>query len=215
MKRMELYTLYERLWHWLQAGTIILLSITGFEIHAPDTLHLFGFLWATRIHEVCALITIANGFLSLFYHLATGAIRQYIPPPKDIWSLGLAQANYYLSGIFRGAPHPFVRRPERKLNILQQLTYLAILNVLLPVQVVTGALMWQSSRLPGLVQSLGGLGNLATVHVAAAWLFVAFVVMHVYLTTTGSTPLSHIRSMLTGYAEEPEPEPTHEIRDAH
>ncbi|MBN1605412.1 MAG: cytochrome b/b6 domain-containing protein [Polyangiaceae bacterium] len=215
MRRTELYTLYERLWHWLQALVIILLSITGFEIHAPDTLHLFGFVWATRIHEVCALITIANGFLSLFYHVATGAIRQYFPPPKDIFSLGAAQASYYLFGIFKGAPHPFVRRPERKLNVLQQLTYLAILNVLLPVQVVTGALMWQASRIPGLVQTLGGLGTLATIHVAAAWLFVAFVIMHVYLATTGSTPLSHIRSMITGYDEEPEAELSHEVPDAH
>jgi thiosulfate reductase cytochrome b subunit len=218
MKRTELYTLYERLWHWLQAGTIILLSITGFEIHAPDTLHLFGFVWATRIHEVGALITIANGFLSLFYHLATGAIRQFIPPPKDLFSLACEQAKYYLSGIFHGAPHPFLRRPERKLNVLQQLTYLAILNVLLPLQVVTGALMWQASRLPGLVQALGGLGVLATLHVAAAWAFVAFVIVHVYLTTTGSTPLSHIRSMITGYDQEPEAEPSHAaqpVRDAY
>jgi thiosulfate reductase cytochrome b subunit len=105
-----------------------------------------------------------------------------------------------------------VRRPQRKLNVLQQLTYLAILNVLLPVQVVTGALMWQSSRLPRLVQALGGLTSLPTVHMAAARLFVAFVIMHVYLTTTGSTPLSHIRSMMTGYDEEHPAESPHAAR---
>jgi thiosulfate reductase cytochrome b subunit len=56
------------------------------------------------------------------------------------------------------------------------------------------------------VTTLGGLGLIATVHVAAAWLFVAFTIMHIYLTTTGHTPLAHIRSMITGYESAPDKE---------
>jgi thiosulfate reductase cytochrome b subunit len=206
MKRVELYTLYERVWHWLQAGTIIALALTGFEIHAPERVSVFGFAWATRIHEVLALLTIANGFLSLFYHVATGAIRNFIPAPRDAWTQGLQQTRYYLFGIFRGEPHPFARGPEKKLNVLQQVTYLVILNVLLPVQVVTGVLLWQTPSLREWVTALGGLGLIASVHVAAAWLFVAFTIMHVYLTTTGHTPLAHLRSMITGYESAPHEE---------
>jgi thiosulfate reductase cytochrome b subunit len=202
MKRVVLYSLYERIWHWLQAVAIIVLSLTGVEIHAPDRLHVMGFAAASRVHEVAALFTIANGFLALFTHLATGAIREYIPAPQDVFTQGFLQARYYLRGIFRGEPHPFARRPGKKLNVLQQITYLMILNLLLPTQIVIGVLLWEAARLPMLVDSLGGLTVIASVHVAAAWLFIAFIVMHVYLTTTGSTPLAHIRSMITGCEED-------------
>jgi thiosulfate reductase cytochrome b subunit len=199
MKRVELYSLYERTWHWLQAVSIALLSVTGFEIHFSGTVHLFGFAAATHMHEALALFTIANGFLSLFYHLATGAIRQFVPQPRDALSMGIVQLRYYLVGMFNGEPHPFVRGPEQKLNVLQQLTYLAILNLLLPLQLITGALMWRASQWVSLVDALGGLRVLATVHVGVAWLFVAFVIMHVYLTTTGHTPFAHIKAMVLGY----------------
>jgi hypothetical protein len=34
-----------------------------------------------------------------------------------------------------------------------------------------------------------------------AWAFAAFIVMHIYLTTTGETPLSGIKSMVTGWED--------------
>ncbi len=199
MKRVELYSPFERLWHWLQAAAIVGLLATGIEIHAPGAFRLLGFERATRVHEALALLTVANAFLSLFYHVATGAIGQFIPEPRDFFSLALAQARYYLFGIFRGAPHPFVRQPGRKLNVLQQAVYLGILNLLLPLQVVTGVLLWKATLWPRLIDSLGGLGRIAAVHTLGAWLFGAFVVAHVYLTTTGPTPLAHIKSMLVGW----------------
>ncbi len=204
MKRVELYSLYERIWHWLQAAAILVLSVTGMEIHAPERLALLGFAAASQVHEAAALFTIANGFLALFTHLATGAIRQYLPAPRDVFTQGWLQARYYLVGIFRGEPHPFARGPGKKLNVLQQITYLMILNLLLPAQIVTGALLWEAARYKGLIERLGGLSAIATVHVAAAWLFIAFIVMHVYLTTTGPSPLAHLRSMITGYQDESE-----------
>jgi thiosulfate reductase cytochrome b subunit len=196
-RRLELYTLFERVWHWLQALTIVLLLVTGIEVHAPSGFHLFGFQRAVSLHEALALFTIANAFLSLFYHLATGAIRQFVPRPTDFFSLAIAQTTYYLRGIFRGAPHPFERHPARKLNVLQQITYLAVLNVVLPLQVATGALMWRSDLFGG----LGSHGAIATVHVACAWIFAAFIVMHVYLATTGPTPLSLIKAMVVGWED--------------
>jgi thiosulfate reductase cytochrome b subunit len=203
MKRALLYSAFERVWHWLQALTIIMLLVTGLEIHAPTKVHLLGFARATSVHEALALFTVANAFLALFYHLATGAIRQFFPQPRDFFSLAIAQVGYYMRGIFTGAPHPFVHEPGRKLNVLQQVTYLMVLNVVLPVQVATGVLIWKAQDWAGLVNRLGGLHGVASVHVLCAWVFGAFVVMHVYLTTTGRTPLSHLRAMVLGWEEIP------------
>ena len=169
------------------------------------SLRLFGFARATTVHEALAVFTIANAFLSLFYHLATGAIRQFIPRPRDFFSLAIAQVVYYTRGIFAGAPHPFAHQVGSKLNVLQQVTYLGVLNLVLPLQVATGILMWKAQEWAGLVDRLGGLHAVATVHVLCAWAFAAFVVMHVYLTTTGRTPLAHVRAMILGWEESPEP----------
>lgn len=203
MKRIQLYSAFERVWHWLQALTIISLLVTGLEIHSPARAHLLGFARATALHEALALFTVANAFLALFYHLATGAIRQFFPQPRDFFSLAIAQAEYYLRGIFTGAPHPAAHDPAHKLNVLQQMTYLMVLNVVLPVQVATGVLLWKAQDWAGLVNRLGGLHGVATVHVLCAWAFGAFVVMHVYLTTTGRTPLAHLRAMVLGWEEAP------------
>lgn len=40
---------------------------------------------------------------------------------------------------------------------------------------------------------------IAPIHALAAWFFAAFVIMHVYLTTTAHTPLAGITSMITGW----------------
>jgi formate dehydrogenase gamma subunit len=204
MKRVQLYSAFERVWHWLQALTIILLLLTGLEIHAPDRFPVLGFARATWVHEALALFTIANAFLALFYHLATGAIREFLPQPRDFFSLAIAQVSYYLRGIFSGQPHPFVQAPGRKLNVLQQVTYLGVLNLVLPLQVVTGVLMWKAQEWAPLVSRLGGLPMVARVHVSCAWIFAAFVIMHVYLTTTGHTVFSHLRGMVLGWEEIPE-----------
>jgi thiosulfate reductase cytochrome b subunit len=205
MRRVQVYSAFERVWHWLQALTIILLLVTGLEIHAPDSVHLLGFSRATWVHEALALFTIANAFLSLFYHLATGAIRQFFPQPRDFFSLAIAQVAYYTRGIFSGEPHPFEHGPGQKLNVLQQVTYLGVLNLVLPLQIATGILMWKAQDWAAFVDRVGGLHVVASVHVLCAWAFGAFVVMHVYLTTTGRTPLAHMRAMVLGWEEAPEP----------
>ena len=85
------------------------------------------------------------------------------------------------------------------MNPLQQITYLAILNILLPAQVITGVLIWGLQRWPHIAAELGGLPVLALVHTLVAWAFATFIVMHVYLTTTGHSPTAGIKSMIGGW----------------
>jgi thiosulfate reductase cytochrome b subunit len=80
-------------------------------------------------------------------------------------------------------------------------TYFGLLNVLLPLQVITGALMWGAQHVPGLTEFFGGLPLLAPFHTLIAWLLATFVVLHVYMTTTGHTPLANIRAMIFGWDE--------------
>ena len=204
-KRIYLYTVYERVWHWLQAGLIFVLLLTGVEIHWPQ-FALFGFTAAVDLHNVLAAVLLANAFLALFYHLSTGEIRQFIPAPRDYFSLAAKQARYYLRGIFRGEEHPFEHSPDQKMNPLQQVTYLMLLNVLLPAQIVTGILLWGAEYWPAFTDAIGGLRWLATIHAFVAWSLVAFVITHMYLTTTGHKPLTLVKAMVTGWEETDEEE---------
>ena len=201
--REQVYSPYERIWHWLQAATVLLLILTGASIHAPDTLGVIPFALAVRVHNTLGFLLLANAFLGVFYYVTTGIIRHYIPEPREFMSLAFRQAAHYVSGIFRGAPHPLEKTPQRRLNPLQQVTYLIILNVLLPLQIVTGSLMWGGQYWPQSVQFVGGLPVLGMVHTLGAWLFGAFIIVHVYLTTTGHTPLSNLKAMITGYEDLP------------
>lgn len=196
-----MYGVYERLWHWLQTFTIVALMFTGLVIHRPDLFGFLSFRAIVLVHNILAATLVVNAGLALFYHLASGAIRQFLPHPVGFFGQAIEQAKYYLQGIFRRAPHPFEKTPQKKLNPLQQITYFGILNVLLPLQVITGILIWGAQRWPEVASWFGGLPFLAPFHTLVAWLFAAFIVLHVYLTTTGHTPTSNLKAMIFGWDE--------------
>jgi thiosulfate reductase cytochrome b subunit len=193
------YTAYERLWHWLQAVAILTLVASGVSIHFPDTLGVLPFDVAVRVHNIVAAVVVINALFAAFYHLASGEIRKFLPEPQDFLGRAIVLGRFYLRGIFRGEAHPFQKAPHRKLNVLQQITYLGILNVLLPVQVAAGLGIWGAQRWPELAATLGGLTFLAPLHTLGAWLFAAFLLMHVYLTTTGRTPFAYVKAMVAGW----------------
>ena len=199
LERVHMYDAYERLWHWLQAAAILMLLFTGLIIHKPHFFGLFSFPYMVNVHNVLGFILLTNAVLSLFYHLASGEVRQYLPEPKGFIGNTMAQMMYYSQGIFAGRPHPMEKTKANKLNPLQQVTYLAILNILLPAQIITGILIWGLQRWPHIAAELGGLPMLALVHTLVAWTFATFIVMHIYLTTTGHTPTAGIKSMIGGW----------------
>jgi thiosulfate reductase cytochrome b subunit len=198
-ERVHMYDAYERLWHWLQAIAILTLLFTGLIIHKPHFFGIFSFPYVVNVHNVLGFILLINAAMALFYHLASGQIRQYLPEPKNFLRRAMSQAMYYSKGIFAGAAHPLEKTKTNKLNPLQQITYLAILNVFLPAQVITGVLIWGLQRWPNIAAELGGLPVLALVHTLVAWAFATFIVMHVYLTTTGHSPTAGIKSMIGGW----------------
>jgi thiosulfate reductase cytochrome b subunit len=196
-----MYTVYERLWHWLQTAVIFILLFTGLIIHKPDIFSIFSLRYVVQVHNVMAFLLVANATLALFYNLASGGIQQYLPEPRGFFNRAILQTKYYLQGIFKGDDHPFEKSQEQRLNPLQQVTYFSLLNILLPLQVLTGIVMWGAQQWPELAVQMGGLPFLAPFHTLISWLLASFIVMHVYLTTTGPTPTSNVKSMIIGWDE--------------
>ena len=192
---------YERLWHWVMAISGILLMITGIVVHNAGWAGPGALTLAVNVHNVAAAVLLVNAGLSLFHHLVTRAIRQFIPHPHGLLQRALEHIEYQSRGIFLGDPHP--HHPGHKLNPLQQVTYLSLLGVLFPLQIATGLLVWAIGHWPRFAAAIGGLHVVAPLHNLGAWLFLAFFVLHAYLVTTGPTLGEHVRSMVTGYRTVP------------
>ena len=190
-----LYTRYERFWHWLQTSLILLLLITGFEVKGLFTL--FGFKTAAEIHEYSGLTwLIAFGFF-VFWLFTTGEWRQYVPTTRKMFVV----VRYYTFGIFRGESHPVPKRRDAKHNPLQRLVYLSLAAVLLPVQMVTGFLYWGYNSWGDWGLGWLALNVVATIHLAGAFGILSFLVVHLYMITTGHTVFAHTRAMITGWEE--------------
>ncbi len=198
-----LYTAAERFWHWLQMAAILGLLFTGLIIHNPDWFGGFSFRGLVFSHTVLGWILVINFLFALYYHLATGYIKQYLPKPQGLFSRMILQLKFYGQGIFKGEPHPFKKTFWDKLNPMQRMAYFGLLFAMLPVQLVTGVWIWAARVWPQAATLFGEatMTWVAVIHTLDAWLIGVFVVAHVYLTTTGHTPFAYIEAMITGWEE--------------
>lgn len=201
MKREYVYRAFERFWHWMQASLIIFLGVTGFEIHG--SIQFFGYEQAVRYHNIAAISFLVLIVFAIFWHFTTGEWRQYLPSWKNL----RAQAEYYVFGIFRDAPHPTKKTVLSKLNPLQKLVYAGLKVLVIPVMVLSG-LLYMFYRYPQrydvLSLNVHGLNWIALVHTVGAFLLLSFLVAHLYLITTGRTVTSNLKAMLTGFEDFPE-----------
>lgn len=195
-ERIYIYKRYERFWHWSQALLIIIMMISGFEVHG--TYSLVGFQKAVQIHTLAAWTLLTLWAFTIFWQFTTGEWKQYLPSLKNV----MAMVNYYLIGIFRDAPHPFRKTTAQKHNPLQRLAYLALLAVISPMIWISGLfyLFYGNWQQLGIDQYLS-LEWVAVVHTLGAFLITAFFFIHVYLTTTGHTVFAHIKAMITGWED--------------
>lgn len=202
MRRVILYEKFERFWHWMQALLIITLMITGFEVRGLLHFRLLGFATAVTVHNYSALLLVVLVAFAIFWHVTTGEWRQYVPTRKFLKDM----VGFYLTGIFKGAPHPVKKHRMAKLNPLQRLAYLGFKVLIIPVQVTTGALYFFYPNLSRMGWPPSSLWVIAVLHVIGAFALVAFFIGHIYLTTTGHTPLTNLKAMLTGYEDMPDDE---------
>jgi len=86
-------------------------------------------------------------------------------------------------------------------NLLQKVTYLAVVFVLLPLMIWTGFAMSPTlvSIFPGLVTVLGGQQSARTIHFFAADLLVLFLLVHIVMVYLAGFR-SRTAAMITGHS---------------
>lgn len=194
--KVMIFKRFERFWHWTQAGLIIVLLFSGFEIHGSYDFQ--GFEGAVTMHRTAAWSLVTLWVFAIFWHFTTAEWKQYVPTLKKVD----AMVRYYLLGIFIRAPHPFRQTMLRKHNPLQRLAYLFLWVVISPMIWLTGwaYLFYAKWGDWGLDQFLV-LEQVAFFHAIAAFMMLVFLIAHIYLITTGRTVLAHTKAMITGWEE--------------
>jgi formate dehydrogenase gamma subunit len=214
MKKVYLHTLTIRLWHWINAAIVILLTITGIQLRAPGTeaVPMSIGLWhpnytlAVLIHKYAGFALAASFIFWLAYVAISGSYRRhYLFRPSDIPIMG-RQARYYVIGLFNGEKNPFVSTPEGKFNPLQKLTYGVVMPAVLLALIISGILFSDIFYFRNAIEGFGGLRMLDALHVIAAYLCLLNFLVHLYMTTMGHHIFDHIKSMIVGYEEEDDSE---------
>ncbi len=155
-----------------------------------------GRLW----HFFFAWLFVLNGLVYVVYSLLTRHVwRDLVPSRAQLAQIGRT--------IVEHARFRFPKGEEaRHYNVLQKLTYLAVIFVLLPVVILAGLTMSPQldASQPWLLTLFGGRQTARTVHFLGASAIVAFVLIHVFMVLVSGV-WNNLRSMITGrYAIEGE-----------
>lgn len=180
-----------RAMHWLAAGSIMVLAVTGLYIGKPyfvtsgDTSAHFLMGWMRAVHFGAAGILVSTAIVRVYWLFAGNKFERLTAlfpiRPRD-WVNLFRQIKFYLMIRPEEAPRYLGHNP------LQQLSYTGLYAVAL-IQVMTGFAMYGQFNPGGfffrafgwLGPLLGGMPVVRLVHHLATWVFCAFIPIHVYL----------------------------------
>jgi len=145
-------------------------------------------------HFFFAWLFVLNGIAYVLYTIFSGHLRRDLVPTKSEFR-GIGRS--ILDHIKLKHAHG---EEAKRYNVLQNIAYLSIVFIVLPLIVIGGLAMspMADSIVTGWVDWLGGRQAARTLHFIAATLIVAFVLVHVFeVIVTGL--VNNLRSMITGY----------------
>ena len=145
-------------------------------------------------HFLFAWIFVLNGAVYLTYSLVTGQSKLRLIPSGD-------QFRHFGTSLWQHLTFHFPQGQEAKrYNVLQKLTYLVVIAVLIPVQVLAGLTMspGMNAFAPFLLDLFGGRQSARTVHFVIAGLLVLFVIVHVIMVIVSGLS-NNMRAMITGW----------------
>jgi len=177
--------------YWGETGAVGTPSL--FDLPLPFVLGHSG--WGRYLHFLSAWACVLTGLVYVLSGLLTQHFRRNLLPVKTDLTWGR------ISGVV--SDHLRFKRPSeedfRSYNVVQRLTYLAVVFVLFPLAVWTGLAMSPAitSVFPTLVTVFGGQQSARTVHFFVANFLALFLFIHIaMLCLTGF--MSRTLAMITG-----------------
>lgn len=156
-----------------------------------------------RWHFAFAWALVVNGLAYLAFALWSGRVKGVLAPSRaELTAIPATVWDHLRLRFDHGGAY----------NVLQKLSYLAVIFGLLPLMVVTGLAMSPTvhASLPIFGDLFGGRQSARTVHFLVASSLVAFFLVHIAMVLAAG-PINEVRSMLTGWfvirRETPPPAP--------
>lgn len=201
MKKVFLHPTPIRIWHWINAGLILFLIITGFQLRFPG-IPIFQYRHAVFLHKIAGFVLAGSFLFWVAYYLITGDfVKHYLFHMRDAKGM-MRQASYYAFSMFKHANNPFTPSAHERFNPLQKIAYLSVMLILTPIILFTGILFSNIVYFINIINYIGGVRILDALHVATGYAFLLYLIVHLYMSTLGYRIVSHIKAMITGYGEE-------------
>jgi thiosulfate reductase cytochrome b subunit len=201
MSALYLYPVWLRAWHWLNAIVFFASLLTGLSMHFAMG-WLIPFDVAVPVHNTSGILLTISWVAFLIGNLIGGNGKHYLVNLRALPMDLFRQVRYYVYGIFVNEPHPFHVSAEHKLNALQTLSYVGVMYGLMPLLIISGWAFLFSGELPDTLFGIGSIWIVAMAHLLLAWMMLLFIVVHMYIITTGETPTTNLKAMVTGWHRE-------------
>ena len=182
----EMHPLAFRITHWVNLVAMILLILSGIEIHYPVLGGVMGL--ARGLHIFCGIVLVVNCIARIVLAFVIksspmGGTREtvtdfwnWLPQKYNRHQLG-AWIKYYL---FIKKDHPL----SAKLGVPQKLSYLLI-GILILFMGYTGFCLWAPTMniafFAGFTTLVGGLMKVRVIHYFMMFFFICFTLIHIYL----------------------------------
>jgi thiosulfate reductase cytochrome b subunit len=187
--------------YWGETGNVLTPPL--FQLHIPSSRDLvptgYGYVlpdqngWSRYLHFEAAWLAILTGLLYFASGSLRGHFRRNLLPARDdlSWQAVLSKL---------ASPRD---SDAGSYNVLQRLTYLAVIFVLFPLVIWTGLAMSPAidSAFPHAVTLLGGRQSARTLHFFVSILLAAFFLLHIVMVAvTGFR--GRMRAMITGHTQD-------------
>jgi len=194
-RQVKIYPRFERIWHWTQVLLILTLLFTGMGLNGLH--HIIPFGPAVIFHTIAALLLLVLWIFATFWLFTTGTWRQFVPTLDGLVDV----IRFYAYGVFKGEKHPHKKVIWRKHNPLQILAYFSLKMAIFPLVWITGILYMSYNFWEHIPDAGFYLNIVANLHLLAAYIVAAFIIIHLYLLTIGHGFRAHVKPMITGYEE--------------
>jgi len=221
---MKRHALSTRIWHWVNALSLVVLFMSGLNISNGHP-YLYWGEWGFSPAEAWAAVPRFPGWATIPGRYSLAVARDWHLLFAWVFALGLllfmvaALANgHFVRDLFTRAREwrwrlfmAEVREYLRfnfahtggKYGAIQKLAYALVVFVLLPLMILTGMAIspGMDAAWPWLLDLFGGRQSARSVHFLAAWALFAFTLVHVVLVAlTG--PWGQVKGMITGRVDE-------------
>lgn len=193
------YPAWLRIWHGVNALGIIILIITGITMNSGMEDSFISFNLNIKLHNYSGAIVTLNYLLFILGNLFTSNSKFYIIKPKNFIKRPLKQAYYYAWGMFHGMKAPYPLSERRKFNPLQKYFYLLVMYIAVPLVIISGIGLMFPELIFNQIYEISGVLITAVVHSAMGFFISIFLVIHIYVSSIGKSPIDNFKSIISGW----------------